>query len=139
MPHSFSRIQRAERNIGELLHAALFRGPAEPLADLVRDAGPDLRVRIRDEVHDAAEARLQQLQSARAKRAQAPEPASAAKLQTQPQAAQAPKTQPSNAQTTSKEEAKLISEFARKTGIPYPEAWTLYQQEKKATAQPPAL
>lgn len=48
------RIQRAERNIGELLHAALFHGPAEPLAERVRGAGADLRVEIRDEVHDAA-------------------------------------------------------------------------------------
>jgi hypothetical protein len=48
------RIQRAERNIGELLHAALFHGPAEPVAARVRGAGADLRVEIRDEVHDAA-------------------------------------------------------------------------------------
>jgi CHAT domain len=45
------RIRRAERNIGETLHAALFDGGASPLADRVRQAGPDLRIEIRDEVY----------------------------------------------------------------------------------------
>jgi hypothetical protein len=48
------RIQRGERNIGEVLHAALFHGPAKPLGERVRGAGSDLRIEIRDEVHDAA-------------------------------------------------------------------------------------
>jgi hypothetical protein len=48
------RIQRAERNIGEALHAALFDGNASPLAERVRRAGPDLRVEIQDEIHSAA-------------------------------------------------------------------------------------
>src|SRR3984885_9717788 len=51
---TIQRIQRAERNIGEALHAALFRGSAAPLAEKVRNAGPDLRIEIRDEVHSAA-------------------------------------------------------------------------------------
>jgi cell wall assembly regulator SMI1 len=51
---AIQRIQRAERNLGEALHAALFRGSAAPLAEKVRHAGPDLRIEIRDEVHSAA-------------------------------------------------------------------------------------
>src|SRR3984885_15003213 len=51
---TIQRIQRAERNLGEALHAALFRGSAAPLAEKVRGAGPDLRIEIRDEVHSAA-------------------------------------------------------------------------------------
>ena len=51
---AIQRIQRAERSIGEALHAVLFRGSAVPLAEQVRSAGPDLRVEIRDEVHSAA-------------------------------------------------------------------------------------
>jgi hypothetical protein len=51
---AIQRIQGAERNIGEALHAALFRGSAAPLAEKVRCAGPDLRIEIRDEVHSAA-------------------------------------------------------------------------------------
>ncbi len=77
---------------------------------------------------DAAEARFQQLQSARAKRPQHQEPAPEAP-RAQSSQAQAPATH------TTKEEARLIKEFARKTGLSYPEAWTMYQQEKKAQAQ----
>jgi hypothetical protein len=77
---------------------------------------------------DTTEARLQQIQSDRRKRAQtqaeAPAPKQAPKAA--PQAAQAPRSQ------TTKEEAKAISAFAQKTGIPYAEAWAMYQQEKKA-------
>jgi hypothetical protein len=51
---AIQRIQRAERNLGEALHGALFRGRAASLAEKVRHAGPDLRVEIRDEVHSAA-------------------------------------------------------------------------------------
>ncbi|MGW4912335.1 CHAT domain-containing protein [Streptomyces sp. NPDC004270] len=48
------RIRGAERKIGEALHAAMFSGEAQPLADAVRRAGSSLRIEIRDELHDAA-------------------------------------------------------------------------------------
>ncbi len=74
---------------------------------------------------DTTEARLHQLQSDRRKRAQTQAEAPA------PKASQAEAPQP----LTSKDEAKAISAFARKTGIPYAEAWAMYQQEKKAQGQ----
>jgi hypothetical protein len=74
---------------------------------------------------DKTEARLQQLQSDRRKRAQTQADAPA------PKQASKPKPEAPQAQTT-KEEAKAISAFAQKTGIPYAEAWAMYQQEKKA-------
>ena len=46
------RIQRAECNIGETLHATLFA--IVSIAEKVRHAGPDLRIEIRDEVHSTA-------------------------------------------------------------------------------------
>src|ERR1700735_5161443 len=36
---AIQRIQRAERNLGEALHAALFRGSAAALAEKLRHAG----------------------------------------------------------------------------------------------------
>jgi CHAT domain len=49
-----NRIRRAQRKIGEALHAALFAGGAASLAAQVRSAGAGLRVEIRDDVYDAA-------------------------------------------------------------------------------------
>jgi hypothetical protein len=49
-----ARIRRAQRKVGEAVHAALFTGAASPLAAEVRSAGSDLRVEIREEAHDAA-------------------------------------------------------------------------------------
>jgi nucleoid-associated protein YgaU len=71
---------------------------------------------------DDAESRLKQLQAARAQRAEAAPKAPPA----QPQA-----STPTSPQTT-KDEAKAISEFARKNGMTYAQAWNMYQQEKKA-------
>lgn len=49
-----ARIRRVQRKIGEVLHTALFAGDALPLAAQVRDVGPELRVKIHDEVYGAA-------------------------------------------------------------------------------------
>jgi hypothetical protein len=49
-----ARIRRAQRKIGETLYTALFAGDAVGLAGEVRAAGSQLRIEIRDDVHDAA-------------------------------------------------------------------------------------
>jgi hypothetical protein len=71
---------------------------------------------------DQAETRLRQIQAARMTRAQSQQAAP------KPEAPKAPAAQPQ----TTKEEARGISEFARKNGMTYAQAWALYQQEKKA-------
>lgn len=48
------RIRRAQRKVGEALHAALFAGDAVPLAAELPRVASELRVEIWDEVHDQA-------------------------------------------------------------------------------------
>ncbi|MEW1912331.1 CHAT domain-containing protein [Kitasatospora sp. NPDC085895] len=49
-----AQVRRAQRAIGEALYRALFTGRGSALAAKVRAAGDQLRVEIRDDVHDAA-------------------------------------------------------------------------------------
>ena len=80
---------------------------------------------------DKAEARFRQLESARNQRAKTAAP--------QPNPTPATEPQPEAPSQSAKDEARAISEYARKNDVTYAEAWTIYQREKKAAqakAQP---
>jgi hypothetical protein len=91
---------------------------------------------------DQAEARVQQLQSARLQRTQeplqdqetAPEPAEEAPASTPAAetAQQAPQIYTAPQIHTAKDEAQAIKNYARKHNMTYAQAWGLYQREKKA-------
>ena len=83
---------------------------------------------------DKAEARFRQLESARTQRAKtaAPEPAPSPATEPQPEA---PPTE--TVPQAAKDEARAISEYARKNNVTYAEAWTIHQRAKKAARTQP--